>query len=764
MNKITALVFFSCLTALSLRADVLFQDSTNYPYTNGCIEGQGQWYCYLPRIPVLDALVTNNILILNSTNTDSVGTPTNGWANPGEFNYASFTINVSQLPATANGGYFCEFMDNSNNNVCHIFIDTVGTVVPGTYRLGIANFAGTFNSTQPPINYPLDLATGVTYNVVFLYDTNQDNSTFVGGTLWINPSEQDYDNVVDENGVGYVYGNDITALQNLLDINISQIGFSPYISAGISNVIVGTSFDDVNSTNLPVMGIQPQSGTNYSGNNTTLYSAASGVDLTYQWYSSVGGMLSDDGVNIIGSTSNVLVLNNLSGSANYYVVATDAYGKTATSATATNTVITTPTPPFFTFTRVNLTNNLFASTGFTNVAEGTGPLFYQWFFAPTNTPTTFTQLVGQTSSSLVIPQLAYAQGGSYFVSASNAVFGGSITAGPTNSISVIAPVVATLPQLHTLMAAITNQIIPGYNKTIYVNSNNVTVSGYVSSFGATTATTTKYSEFYIQNGASGIEVFYSGAGITNTAVPPPGSYVTVSGPCEVFDCELEITPTTNILNAIVTNTAVPVGIPAPQLGNFNQLVTNPFGQSGITADCSLVTFTNMYIYAESNTAPYGIENITNYNGGIWKSNNYSQIYMTQGLYDPIANTNIMELYVPAYLGSALTNLWNQSIPTYCYQLTGIWENYKGTAELEVTRYQDFVTNAPPSFAASVTKTSGGAATIGWSAQPGSTYSVYSATNLLGPWIQTFGLAYYPSTGAYTDTNFAQVKFYRVSTP
>ena len=61
MNKITALVFFSCLTALSLRADVLFQDSTNYPYTNGCIEGQGQWYCYLPRIPVLDALVTNNL-------------------------------------------------------------------------------------------------------------------------------------------------------------------------------------------------------------------------------------------------------------------------------------------------------------------------------------------------------------------------------------------------------------------------------------------------------------------------------------------------------------------------------------------------------------------------------------------------------------------------------------------------------------------------------------------------------------------------------
>jgi hypothetical protein len=47
---------------------------------------------------------------------------------------------------------------------------------------------------------------------------------------------------------------------------------------------------------------------------------------------------------------------------------------------------------------------------------------------------------------------------------------------------------------------------------------------------------------------------------------------------------------------------------------------------------------------------------------------------------------------------------------------------------------------------------------------GSTYSVYSATNLLGPWTQTFGLGYYPSMGAYTDTNAATAKFYRVSTP
>ena len=109
MKKIAAFLFLSILTTLSLRADVLFQDSTNYPYTDGCIEGQGQWYCFYPANTTnLDALVANNVLLLNSTNHDEVAAPTNGWVNNLNpyFNFASFQINVSQLPSTANGGYF----------------------------------------------------------------------------------------------------------------------------------------------------------------------------------------------------------------------------------------------------------------------------------------------------------------------------------------------------------------------------------------------------------------------------------------------------------------------------------------------------------------------------------------------------------------------------------------------------------------------------------------------------------------------------------
>jgi len=86
-----------------------------------------------------------------------------------------------------------------------------------------------------------------------------------------------------------------------------------------------------------------------------------------------------------------------------------------------------------------------------------------------------------------------------------------------------------------------------------------------------------------------------------------------------------------------------------------------------------------------------------------------------------------------------------------------------TPEIYPSRYADFVTTKPAAFAATVAVTNGLPA-LAWPAVVGSTYSVYAATNLLGPWTQTFGLGYYPSIGAYTDTNAAMAKFYRVSTP
>jgi len=772
MKTKSAFLFFLALTALCARATVLFQDSLNYPYTDGSIEGQGQWYAYYPSTPHQTAFVTNNVLFLTAVSTnDSVGAPTNGFTppNPNTLTFASFSINVSQLP-TGGGTYFAQFQNNNDtNDCCHVFITTSGTIVPGTYRLGIGNFTTTYSSTIQPVNFPMDLAPGITYNVVISYDTDN-GDPLAGATLMINPSYQDYQNALTDGenqdyiyfGQSYVFPNinDVTSSQALLNIVISQIGFSPYVFAGISNVIAGTTFTDVNSTNLPVIGIQPQSGTNYSGNFTTLYVVASGSDLTYQWYSANYGKLSDGG-NFTGSTSNVLSVNNLSATDNYYVIVTDTYGNTVTSSTATNTIITGATAPFFTVAPLVQTNNLFTSYGLTNIANGTGPLTYQWYFAPTNTPTTFSPLGGQTATNFVISELEYPNAGNYFLQATGP---DGVTDGPTNSLTVVAPLVATLPQLHTLMGLIVTNITPSNTNAI---SGNVAVSGYVSVFGPLTSSTKTYAEFYMTYSNYGIYVFYSPSGHTNQ-IPTPGSYVTVTGPCQVYHGQLELDA---IANGVVISNTPSLQMPAPQLcnaNNFNLLVTNSLSPYGVAVQCSLVTFTNVYIYANRTGGP-----IT-FNGGNFYTNSTTSLYMTEGPYSAPNNTNSIQIYVPDYRGNDIsgngytsTNLWGATIPTYAYQVTGILEYYSGIPgnELAVTRYQDFVTSAPASFTAGVTKTNAnGVATISWPAQTGSTYSVYGATNLNGPWNQTFGLSYFPSTGIFTDTNKAAAKFYRISTP
>ena len=157
MKKIQSLLLLA-LSAASLQATVLLKDSVNYPYINGPIAGQGQWYVYEPATPADDILVSNNVIYIMSTNTDSIATPVNGFYTPanGTIVYASFALNVNTAPAYTeySGGYFCQFLSTNGNICCNLFISTNGTVVPGTFRLSIANFSVSFSNLQPPVTYP----------------------------------------------------------------------------------------------------------------------------------------------------------------------------------------------------------------------------------------------------------------------------------------------------------------------------------------------------------------------------------------------------------------------------------------------------------------------------------------------------------------------------------------------------------------------------------------------------------------------------------
>jgi len=738
MKKITTLIatfaLLSFFAALPSRAVVLFQDGLNY--SDGLIETDGWWYAYSPATPHGDAFVTNDLLILNQINYDAVAAPSTNFVNStgGSILYASFTINVSTLP-TGNGGYFCIFKDHTNDYVSHIFINARGTVVPGTYRLGISDFA-TSIAAAGATNFPMDLATDITYQVVFSYDTNSSSPT-AGGTLWINPaSESDYS----------VFANDTTTSSNLLNIIISQIGFSQYANQGVAaigNVIVGTTFSDVqtNTPEIPVIGITPQSTNIYSGNNLTLYVAASGLgQLSYQWLSNSVPL--SDGANVSGSVSNVLALTDLQNTANYSVIVANSAGS-VTSAVAVVTVDTTPTPPFFTTQPYGTTNGLGSTITLTALANGTGPLTYQWYSEPTNGGG-FSPVSGQTSSTLTLVNANFQESGYYYVTATG---GDGSSNSVTVTVLVVPPATVTIGYLHSLL---TNNPPDGI---LDLNGTTVySVEGVVTSFGGLISHT--YSEYFIQDGTGGALVFVNGTG--NTNVPPAGALVLVTGQAQQYYGELEIVPNVTTSSNSIAVVSYGNPLPAPTALNLPLMATNTMGTYGLNVQCSLVTITNAYLYSSSSGAAVS---------GTFPVNGTTSLYAFAQPYS--AGQPYMVVYVFTYtnlLNNSFTNFWGQPIPSYVYQVTGAMAVYSPTQpEVYPSRYADFVTTAPAPFAAGLTE-SNGVGTLTWPAVTGSTYSVYSAASLLGPWTQTFGLSYYPSTGIYTATNAAARQFYKVSTP
>ncbi len=730
----TALVVV--LTAVGARADVLFSDNLNY--ADGLIEGDGFWYAYAPTAPHLDAFVTNHLLILDQNKYDAVAAPSTNFVNStgGTLLFSSFTINVSQLPSY-NGGYFCIFKDNTNDYVSHVFIDTRNTIVPGTYQLGIANYATTI-TTAGAANFPLDLATGVTYQVVMSYDPNF-SDPLAGATLWINPASE---------GDSNVYGTDSTSSTNLLNITISQIGFSQYANQGVAaigNVKVGTTFSDVDAAipQLPVFGIKPQSANVYSNNSVTLYAVASGIDVTYQWLSN--NVPLTDSTTVLGSVSNVLTLSTLQNTANYSAVAYVAGAGSTTSAVAVVTVNIFPTPPFFVTQPQGVTNSVGATITLTASANGTGPITYQWYFAPSNS-VTYAPLSGQTSSTLSLVNVNFTQSGSYYVAATGGA--GSPVNSTTVTVLVTPPPLVSIAYLHSFL--ISNAPSGGTN----INNGTIyNVQGVVTTFGAIISKT--YSEYFIQDGTGGALVFVNGTGNTNT--PPVGALVSVIGPAQQYYGALELAPNVTTASNTVTVLSINNPLPAPALLNLPSMATNTMGVYGRTVQGSLVTLTNVYLYSSASGAAVS---------GTFPVNSTKALYAFQKPYS--AGQPNMEIYVYTYtnvLNQWNTNYWGKPIPSFVNELTGPMALYNPTSpEIYPTRFADIViaTNAP--FQISIARPNG-VPTLSWPTPTNNlTYSVYSAINLTGPWTQNFGVGYYPSTNSYTDTNAAPAKFYRVSTP
>jgi uncharacterized repeat protein (TIGR03803 family) len=227
----------------------------------------------------------------------------------------------------------------------------------------------------------------------------------------------------------------------------------------------------------PHVVVQPTNKTVYTGMNVTLNVVANGTaPLSYQWR--LNGTNLTDGGNLTGSTTGILVINNVSvvNSGTYSVVVSNAYG----SATSTDAVLTvTATAPIITLQPTDLTVLPGTSATFTVAATGSVPLSYQWQFNGVSLVDSG-NVSGSAATTLTLGNVSAANAGAYSVIISNLVGVTTSTGAVLTVVSVTAPNV-TLSTLGSFGAG-----LHGYNPNGLVRGGDGRLYGTTQSGGANT--------------------------------------------------------------------------------------------------------------------------------------------------------------------------------------------------------------------------------------------------------------------------------------
>jgi alpha-tubulin suppressor-like RCC1 family protein len=159
------------------------------------------------------------------------------------------------------------------------------------------------------------------------------------------------------------------------------------------------------SNGPPLIITQPQGQTNWSGTTMALtVVAGGGPPLNYQWLFRNG--------KITNATNATLTLSNVasSQSGNYTVVVSNSMA-TVTSSVAKLSIL--DSPPIISVFPSNKAAYVSSTATFNVVADGSRPLFYQWFLGRT-------PILGATNASLLFTNVQFNQAGIYYVMVSNA--------------------------------------------------------------------------------------------------------------------------------------------------------------------------------------------------------------------------------------------------------------------------------------------------------------------------------------------------------
>ena len=191
------------------------------------------------------------------------------------------------------------------------------------------------------------------------------------------------------------------------NFSFDGIAFRPQNSsqAAVSNVFTEVKIGVTSAPLAPTVVTQPQNVNISSGGSATFTVGPNGtLPLSYQWYYNTN-------TPVANATNATLTLTNVqdANAGGYTVIITNSYGS-VTSVVATLTV---NTPPSISTQPIGLTVIPGQNATFTVVADGSQPLYYQWYHN-TNTP-----LTGVTSSTLTLTNVQPGDAGSYSVVVSN---------------------------------------------------------------------------------------------------------------------------------------------------------------------------------------------------------------------------------------------------------------------------------------------------------------------------------------------------------
>jgi hypothetical protein len=180
---------------------------------------------------------------------------------------------------------------------------------------------------------------------------------------------------------------------------------------GVVTLDVMITISGSGGTSPPQVTVSPLSQTAIAGTNVAFTATATGTaPLTYLW--KFGGTA------LVGATTSVLQLANVqtNSAGTYTVTVTNTAGSTSAAGS-----LTVDVPPAITAQPKSLTVTNGDLAQFSITATGLPLPTYQWKFNGTN-------LVGQTSSALVIPNAQSANSGSYAVDVINRA--GTVTSQP----------------------------------------------------------------------------------------------------------------------------------------------------------------------------------------------------------------------------------------------------------------------------------------------------------------------------------------------